>query len=283
EGFAREEAAGVPRDAPTRCYRDPRAKPELLVALDRFDALVGFRGPEAIAATLASGGLLEELGALLPSGGDVETTVRAYFALAPEPRARALTRGLARAATLATEDARWLAAAHEAQGAPAQPDPGLAFVLWLRRVQLRPGEGLFLPAGVPHAYLRGLGIEVMASSDNVLRAGLTPKHVDVAELLRVVRFDAPAPAVLPAPPAGQAYATPAPEFALVPSAEGLSRVAAGPETVLLLGPPGAGATLEVAGETLSLARGDAALLPHGTRYRARAPGGALWLVRPGPS
>ena len=280
-GFAREEAAGIARDARERCYRDDRAKPELLVALGPFDALVGFRSAAEIATSLAPGGLLRDLGGLLP-GPEPETLVRAYFAMDAGSRGAALESALARArARGGDEDARWLRAAHEALGSPATPDPGLAFVLWLKRVRLRPGEGLFLPAGVPHAYLRGAGIEVMASSDNVLRAGLTSKHVDPAELLREVRFAAPAPAVLTAPAAGEAYPTPAPEFALTPCPEELVREAQGPETLLFLGPPGVEARLETGAGDLRLARGHGVLIPHGEAYRAIAPAGSLWLVRVG--
>ena len=191
-----------------------------------------------------------------------------------------MRRSSARRRCPTTPIARWLLAAHEALGAREAPDLGLAFVLWLRRLTLSPGEGIFLPAGVPHAYLRGTGIEVMASSDNVLRAGLTPKHVDPSELLRVVRFDAPPVSVLSAPGPGESYVTPAPEFALSPCPEELVRVAEGPETLLYLGAPGLG-HLDAGSGTLELERGEAVLIPHGEAYRARAPLGALWLVRSG--
>ncbi|MBA0049483.1 hypothetical protein E0L36_00695 [Streptomyces sp. AJS327] len=96
-------------------------------------------------------------------------------------------------------------------------DPGVIAAMLLNHVRLQPGEALYLGAGVPHAYLRGLGVEIMASSDNVLRCGLTPKHVDVAELLRVVRFD-PAPPRVRRPEATpdgeERYDTPAEEFRL---------------------------------------------------------------------
>lgn len=96
-------------------------------------------------------------------------------------------------------------------------DPGVLAAMLLNYVRLQPGEALFLGAGVPHAYLDGLGVEIMANSDNVLRCGLTPKHIDVPELLRIVRFEATEPGVLrpEASPSGEErYETPVDEFVL---------------------------------------------------------------------
>ncbi|MFD7945609.1 mannose-6-phosphate isomerase, class I, partial [Streptomyces sp. NPDC059744] len=96
-------------------------------------------------------------------------------------------------------------------------DPGVIAAMLLNYVQLQPGEALFLGAGVPHAYLGGLGVEIMANSDNVLRCGLTPKHIDVPELLRIVRFEATDPGILrpEASPSGEElYETPVDEFRL---------------------------------------------------------------------
>src|SRR3954454_24715736 len=96
-------------------------------------------------------------------------------------------------------------------------DPGVIAAMLLNHVRLQPGEALFLGAGIPHAYLSGLGVEIMANSDNVLRCGLTPKHIDVPELLRIVRFEASGPGVLrPEPGADgeEVYVTPIDEFRL---------------------------------------------------------------------
>lgn len=95
-------------------------------------------------------------------------------------------------------------------------DPGVLAAMLLNHVQLQPGEALFLGAGIPHAYLNGLGVELMANSDNVLRCGLTPKHVDVPELLRVVRFEAGDAGVLrpEAVDGEEIYETPIDEFRL---------------------------------------------------------------------
>ncbi len=268
-GFAREERAGVPRDAPERCYRDPHHKPEVIVALTGFDALAGFRPPSEIAAALDA---LPELRALLPryepTTEGLRALLEAYFAIPDETLRPALDRMLAR---LATEErdphAEWALRAH--QGLSGPPDRGLFFVFLLGLIHLEPGEGIFLSAGVPHAYLRGAGVELMASSDNVLRAGLTPKHVDAAELMRVVRFDAGPPPVLR--PVDGEYPIPAPELALsrlaVDPGAPITRVASGPETLLAL--PDDASTIVEVGE-LALRRGQACLVPDGERVAITA-------------
>jgi mannose-6-phosphate isomerase len=191
-GFAREEAAGVPIDAPHRNYKDAFHKPELIYALsDEFDALCGFRSAEDIRRVLGlliekdadpSDSLLLELVDRL----DGDSSLRAVFE-------RLITGGdgvaelVALVSRLADDSTPELTTAKDL--ARAYPgDPGIVISLMLNRVTLKPGEVLYLPAGNIHAYLHGLGIELMASSDNVLRGGLTPKHVDVPELLDVLDF-----------------------------------------------------------------------------------------------
>ncbi|MDX2297039.1 MULTISPECIES: mannose-6-phosphate isomerase, class I [Streptomyces] len=196
-GFARENALGVPLDAAHRTYRDDQHKPEMIVALTPFRGLCGFRASSDAADLLDS----LEVPALRPYA----ETLRA----APEPQALAevfraflrppagLLGAVARALAVAAEgpaEARITAYDRIARAYPG--DSGLLSALLLRYVELSPGEALFLGAGVPHAYLSGLGVEIMASSDNVLRCGLTSKHVDAEELTRIVRFDAPAARVL---------------------------------------------------------------------------------------
>ena len=178
-GFERENAAGIALDAPERNYRDPHPKPELLVAVsERFDALAGFRPIEESRAIFADFGRhdiadrLDDLPAFvawLLSRGEgvaelVEQVSRHRFADADTLR---LVRALA-------------------DDYPG--DPGIVLALILNRVALRRGEALFVPAGVIHAYLSGVGIELMTASDNVLSGGLTVKNVDVPELLAVLDF-----------------------------------------------------------------------------------------------
>jgi mannose-6-phosphate isomerase len=177
-GFAAEEAAGVPRDAPHRRYVDPYHKPELLVAVSTFRALCGFREPAATAELLAGlkvPALDPVVGAL--GEGDLAGAVR-WLLGHPEP-AELVENVAARGAPALVGE---LAAAYPG-------DVGVVVALLLNHVTLRPGEAIFMPAGNLHAYLHGTGVEIMAASDNVLRGGLTPKHVDVPELLRVLRFE----------------------------------------------------------------------------------------------
>lgn len=281
-GFEREERAGVPRDAAHRCYRDDSEKPELIVALTPFDALCGFRPPEEIATMLER---VPELGALLPRRAEIATVLETYFALPPTVVETALAQLLARLEEEALDldsPEHWALAAHRAQGRAA-PDPGLVFVFLLEHVHLEPGQGLFLPAGVPHAYLRGAGIELMASSDNVLRAGLTTKHVDVRELLSVVRFDARVPPIVSpvwdgAHVVGR-YPVPAPVLGLqrleLAPGHTLERVANGAETVLCVQGT---AIVRVAGEEHSLSPGAACLVPDASPYQVASEQPAVLFV-----
>lgn len=205
-GFAAEEAAGIPRDAPHRNYVDANHKPELLCALSPFEALCGFR---PVAETRA---LLDEidapalgfLGDLLRQPDGIRAAFTALLThadpatLADAVAARAEPDGPLRPAYLAAND--------------APGDIGVVVTLLLNYVRLEPGEAIYLAAGNVHAYLRGTGVEIMANSDNVLRCGLTSKHIDVPELLKITDF-----AVLPEPrwPAHhEVFAVPVPDFRL---------------------------------------------------------------------
>ena len=203
-GFARENGEGVPADALNRNYRDDNHKPEMIFALTPFDALCGFREPaKSRDVFLHLAGCLELSGSGVPtvltdviddlSQDDEGAALRSAF-----ERLIAGGDGVAEATKIVVE-----ALASGAPMAPYQPelatvlslngeypgDPGVLISLLLNRLSLEPGEAVYLPAGNVHAYLHGLGVEVMASSDNVLRGGLTPKFVDVPELLKTVVFE----------------------------------------------------------------------------------------------
>lgn len=209
EGFARENADGVPLDAPWRNYRDPFAKPELIVAVnDGFQALCGFR---PIAESLA---FVNDLIA----HAEADTELRRWRDLLAAPQGLRksvawLLSGSRDVGTLVTELERQ-AAARPADlelvvrlAAIYPGDPGIAVAQLLNRVTLDAGEGLWLPAGNIHAYLTGIGVELMGPSDNVLRGGLTPKHVDVDELISVLDFsDGPAPLLVGEPAGAHALA-----------------------------------------------------------------------------
>lgn len=195
EGFDRENRAGVPLVATERNYKDPFPKPEIIYALsDTFDALCGFRPLDETLADVAvlEGGAPEGAFAALRSklGESLEATVAWLFEGDDAAGTIAAVSAASTALVAATEVPVSPAVATVEQLAELYPgDPGVVIALLLNRVTLTKGEALFLPAGNIHAYLGGLGIELMAPSDNVLRGGLTPKHVDVPELLRVLDFD----------------------------------------------------------------------------------------------
>ncbi len=189
EGFAREDADGVPRDAAERNYRDAWPKPEILVALGTFEALVGFRPLErtvalldalacaplaGLAASLRDGKLAEVFEQVMSSSTDaVRDDVAALGSACRDYHGTGFA---AEAATL------------DRLAADFPDDPGVLAALLLNRVTLERFDAVYLPAGSVHVYLHGTGFEVMANSDNVLRGGLTRKHVDVPELMSVVDF-----------------------------------------------------------------------------------------------
>lgn len=245
-GFAAEEAAGIAADAPHRSYKDPNAKPELIVALTEFSALCGFRPYPQASKVLTS-----LRAALALTGGSAQQTRLPGvldrlqgFVEAQDYRA-ALEHLLGSGRTEVEAAAQEL---HEllqfSTGSAEQPaadlgesldpgtremllqvsaafpaDPGIFVTLLLNQVRLQPGESIYLPAGNLHAYLHGVGVELMGNSDNVLRGGLTSKHLDVEELLRVTDWE-----VLPVPhcpvrrsgsaPSRARYQAPFPEFQL---------------------------------------------------------------------
>jgi mannose-6-phosphate isomerase len=198
-GFAAER---TPEGDPARNYKDSWPKPEILCALTDFHALCGWRDPGESAELLAPIPALGPVTDLLRAG-DLRSAVERILTW-PSPKDI-----VAEAATVVTEPYASLAAHHPG-------DMGVIVAMLLNEVRLLPGQALYVPPRRPHAYLSGTGVELMAGSDNVLRAGLTSKHVDVPELLRIVSFAAgPADVIEPERhPGEEVYATPAPEFRL---------------------------------------------------------------------
>ncbi|MGI5197570.1 mannose-6-phosphate isomerase, class I [Streptomyces sp. CA-288835] len=217
EGYEDEERRGVPIDAPHRNYKDANHKPELICALTEFDGLCGFRAPAEAGDLLAALEIdsLKPYVDLLhahPEDAALREVLTAVLSADPEQMATTVTEATAACTRLGGPHAPYAEIAHHYPG-----DPGVIAAMLLNHVRLQPGEALFLGAGVPHAYLNGLGVEIMANSDNVLRCGLTPKHVDVPELLRIVRFEASDPGVLrpeASPDGEEVYETPIDEFRL---------------------------------------------------------------------
>ncbi|NOY68172.1 MAG: mannose-6-phosphate isomerase, class I [Deltaproteobacteria bacterium] len=193
EGFERENRLKIPIDAPFRNYRDDRHKPECICALTPFTAINGFRASETILSAISSI-CPETLGDKISRAGRMpeEDAIRFIFEfllrIEDDLRKKVISETIATATQADTVEKKWILQLHEQY----PDDIGILSPVILNLVTLQPGEAMFLPARRLHAYFDGFGIELMANSDNVLRGGLTPKHIDVDELLNVLDFS-PAP------------------------------------------------------------------------------------------
>lgn len=242
EGFARENAEGVPLDAFHRNYKDDNHKPELLVALTEFRAMAGFR---PIKRTLE---LLDTLGvdplttateALRndPTSAGLRATLEGFFGLERTEVSSILDALLPRAREIASGtpgQSKWMEQTLQGVVKIAEQYPGdvgILVALLLNHLALQPGEAIYLDAGQLHAYLEGLGVEIMANSDNVLRGGLTSKNIDVPELMNLVTCE-PLDDPTLRPAAGGHYITPAPEFDLQRLDAGATLAVNGPAIVL---------------------------------------------------
>jgi mannose-6-phosphate isomerase len=286
-GFERAEAAGLDLGHPTRTYRDPNHKPELICALTPFEAKCGFRPlavtlelVSALAAAAGPGSLLGELEARLsvPTGPTaaaadhatvLHETLGWLFGLSEQRALDLVTETVAMAGALSGPGPFEAELAWTLRLDQVHPgDIGIVGALLLNHVSLAPGQALFLGAGNLHAYLDGAGVELMANSDNVVRGGLTVKHIDVEELLVVVDT-APGPVeVFTAEPGHHIFAPPVAELALTRMGEGASQwfEPVGPDILLVT--EGSAALTLMTGEGCSLDRGDAVFVAWGDgRYR----------------
>ena len=195
-GFARENEQGIPLNAANRNYKDPNHKPELVYALTFYKAMNGFRPIEQILSLFEQANItaLEtEINALktTPNSEGLKVFFSAIMSLEGERKQQALNELYA-----SLERPAKTAMAREAYGYIQDfrqhyaDDIGLFSPLMLNTIELAPGEAMFLHAETPHAYVQGTGLEIMANSDNVLRAGLTPKYIDVPELIDNTIFNA---------------------------------------------------------------------------------------------
>lgn len=284
-GFAREEAAGINRGAANRNYPDNNHKPESMIALGDFWLLHGFAPPEVIEARLAARPSLATIAHLIRARGLQE----AYTYIMQIPRStvttwlKPLLDAPAPRSPCDNPD-YWL---HEAVRLmridPLHPDHGLLSLYLMNIVHMQAGEGIFQRARLPHAYLRGQNIELMAASNNVLRAGLTPKHIDLNELLRVVDTTAVHPAIIPPPPAGSSdpysYPVPVDDYTLatarLPRGETLHLQSREATIVLNLEDK---LRLQAGEQTLELQSGEAAFLAPATECALNAHGTAYCVI-----
>ena len=257
-GFEAEEERGIPVDADHRSYRDRNHKPELVCALEPFTALCGFRMPGASASLLGS----LEVPELAPAIGfleanEVNLALRWLLELPLDSGAEIANQVVEACAQPGPfpDEREW--AVRVGQQHPG--DIGVVIALMLNLIRLEPGQALFLGAGNLHMYLHGVAVEIMANSDNVLRGGLTAKHVDVPELLEVV--DCLAGDVSLTTPDGPwfTFRPPVPDFCLtrVEVADAVQCHPIGPEIVLC-------ASGEVSAASHKITGGGAVWLPAGT-------------------
>jgi mannose-6-phosphate isomerase len=222
--YAEENAREIPLDDAKRNYKDDNHKPELMYALSDFWLLHGFKTPEKIHKVLADQPELGFLQSIFQKNG-YDGLYRYVMELDQEEVNKVLQPLLDRIIPLyekgmlkKNDEGFWAARAAITFNEPGKIDRGIFSIYIFNLVNLKPGEAIFQDAGLPHAYLEGQNVEIMANSDNVLRGGLTPKHIDVPELLKHVKCEPLVPAVILGIPSGnfgeEVFLTPAEDFEL---------------------------------------------------------------------
>lgn len=221
EGFERENRLGISLDASGRNYKDANHKPEILCAITPFEGLKGFRAPETILSLMdrvSVSTLFDELSRLKKEtdGSGLKRFFTSLVSMDQARRERVIDEAIRGAERCVNEDRSFYWMVELNREYPG--DIGVLSPIIFNLVELGPGEAIYIPANELHVYLKGVGMELMANSDNVLRGGLTPKHVDVPELLKIVNFSPePVRKIKPHPgglPGERIYATPAEEFQL---------------------------------------------------------------------
>jgi mannose-6-phosphate isomerase len=266
-GFQLEEEAGISRTAPNRNYKDPNHKPELVYALTAYQAMNGFREFDEIIALFREANiksitaLFEEF-ASSPDEAHLQVFFRALLSLNEEHKASAIQELI----TFAEQHKHRKLCALILDLALQYPgDIGLFCPLMLHVLTLQPGEAMFLHACTPHAYIRGVGLEIMANSDNVLRSGLTPKHIDVAELVKCTQFvPKPADTLLITPEyrdGGEFYPVPVDDFkfAIYTAPEATTLLTDSAEILLAL--DSEMKLSHASGDTVTVTRGESVFIP----------------------
>lgn len=221
KGFADENEKSIPVSAPHRNYKDQNHKPELMAALSDFWLLHGFKSEEGIENIFAE---VPELSGLRSEfkGGNYKKLYEAVMTMPQQQVDKILSPLVQRIMPLydagkltKSSEHFWAVRAVKTFCRDGHYDRGIFSIYFFNLLHLEEGEGIYQPAGLPHAYLEGQNVEIMANSDNVLRAGLTDKHIDVPELMKHVKFAPTIPQIIPARKEGeQVYETPAAEFEL---------------------------------------------------------------------
>jgi mannose-6-phosphate isomerase len=279
--FAAENDRGVAPTAPHRNYKDNNHKPELMVALSEFWLLHGFKPEEALVETL---GGTPELAFLVPLfeikgyEGLYQTVMemsQAEVNEVLEPLLQRILPPYKEGRLKKNEEDFWAARAAMTYDQRGNVDRGIFSIYLFNLLNLHPGEAIFQDAGLPHAYLEGQNVEIMANSDNVLRGGLTPKHVDVPQLLKHIRFEATRPHILPEDYGRgriAVFQTPAPDFELskisLLKGELLTIRAHSPEIFIVM--EGRTGVIEVGSEPFSRKRGEVFIAFHQAKFELNA-------------
>ncbi|MBL7761596.1 MAG: mannose-6-phosphate isomerase, class I [Sediminibacterium sp.] len=279
KGYDRENAAGIPLNAPHRNYKDRNHKPEVMVALSEFWLLHGFKSKAALEETLETTAELRLLQTLFKKEG-----TRALYQFVMEmdqvdvnillaPLVKREIRRKQEGLLAKDQPGWWVAKLYEGKDLNTDLDRGIFSIYFFNIVRVNPGEAVFQKAGVPHAYLEGQNIELMANSDNVLRGGLTPKHIDVSELMKHTSFEEVVPEVMKGLDAGQGekiYPCPVPDFGIskisLSAGAAYEATAQTPETIIVTE---GGALVN---NSLVLKRGEAMMVLPGTPYQIAASG-----------
>lgn len=283
KGFARENEAGIPLNAPHRNYKDANHKPEIMVALSEFWLLHGFLPEDKLRKVLQTVAVFAPLAPIFEKEG--------YYGLykavmeMPQAEVNAMLRPLAASVSEAYQNGRlaksdpafWAGRAivNDPQGLE-NIDRGIFSIYFFNILEAHPGDAVFQDAGIPHAYLEGQNVELMANSDNVLRGGLTPKHIDVPELLKHTRFEAVHPKILKGEVVKggleSIYHSPAPDFVVSRIAlhNGQTYEHTSEATEIMLVMEGAAVITEKGGEPISLQKGQSVVAYYNTSYDIRS-------------
>lgn len=289
KGFAAEEAAGIPISAAHRNYKDKNHKPEVMVALSDFWLLHGFLQPELLRNVLVTVPAFNTLVTLFDREG--YKGLYQHVMELPQNQVNTLLTPLVlaelqkkQAGELSkTEPGWWVSKLYENEAALGDIDRGVFSIYFFNIVQVAPGQAVFQGAGVPHAYLEGQNVELMANSDNVLRGGLTPKHVDVPELLKHTLFEGITPDIMDGveiTEGEKSYPCPVPDFGIgkieLKAGEGFRHTATSLEIIVLL--DGA-LQIQGSGRELTAHKGEAIAVLAGESYIISAETGGVLAYR----
>ncbi|HEY4064055.1 MAG TPA: mannose-6-phosphate isomerase, class I [Puia sp.] len=279
--FAAENKKGIAAGAPDRNYKDDNHKPELMLALSEFWLLHGFKPVEDLERILLATPELSFLAPILAKKR-YQGLYRTVMEMPQTEVNKVLQPLLDRILPVYKkqelskhEEHFWAARAALTYNEPGRIDRGIFSIYFFNLLNLHPGEAIFQDAGLPHAYLEGQNVEIMANSDNVLRGGLTPKHVDVPELLKHIKFEATHPHIIPednGPGHISVYHTPAPDFELSKLAllQGESLTIRAHSTDIFIVLEGKLGVIEQGGQPFTRKTGDAFLAFHQAKFELKA-------------